>query len=131
MRPPAFQPEWHNALMSDKERGYAHRVDVRAGTQQVWRARTEAEQLPRWCSPDAEIRARRGGLFRASVDRVTEFEAHIDVFEPGRRLRLIYLPSPALPRTETVIVDDFILEPVPGGTIGRLLGSGGPAAPQS
>ena len=116
--------------MSDKERGYAHRVDVRAGTQQVWRALTEAEQLTRWCSPDAQIRARQGGLFRASVDRVTEFEAHIDVFEPGRRLRLIYLPSPALPRTETVIVDDFILEPVPGGTIVRLLGSGVPATPE-
>ena len=52
------------------------------------------------------------------------------MFEPGRRLRLIYLPSPALPRTETVIVDDFILEPVPGGTIVRLLGSGVPATPE-
>src|ERR1700730_295718 len=127
MRPPAFQPEWHNALMSDKERGYAHRVDVRAGTQQVWRALTEAEQLPRWCSPAAEIRARQGGLFRASVDRVTEFEAHIDVFEPGRRLRLMYLRSPELPPTDNVMVDDFILEPVPRGTSGRLLRSGGPA----
>src|ERR1700704_2818934 len=92
MRAPAFQPEWHNALMSDKERGYAHRVDIRADPQEVWRAFTEAEQLKGWCSPDAEIRAGKGGLFRASVDRVTEFEAHIDVFEPGRRLRLIYLP---------------------------------------
>ena len=116
--------------MSDKERGYAHRVDIRADPQEVWRAFTEAEQLKGWCSPDAEIHARKGGLFRASVDRVTEFEAHIDVFEPGRRLRLIYLPSPALPRTETVIVDDFILEPVPGGTIVRLLGSGVPATPE-
>jgi uncharacterized protein YndB with AHSA1/START domain len=116
--------------MSDKERGYAHRVDIRADPQQVWRAFTEAEQLKGWCSPDAEIRARKGGLFRASVDRVTEFEAHIDVFEPGRRLRLLYLPSPALPRAETVIVDDFILEPLPGGTIVRLLGSGVPATPE-
>ena len=61
---------------------------------QVWRALTEAAQLTRWCSPQAQIRARQGGLFRASVDRVTEFEAHIDVFEPPRRLRLIYLPAP-------------------------------------
>ncbi|HEY0767581.1 MAG TPA: SRPBCC domain-containing protein [Steroidobacteraceae bacterium] len=112
--------------MSDKARGYAHRVDVRAEAQQVWRALTEAEQLARWCSPGAEIRARQGGLFRARVDRVTEFEAHIDVFEPGRRLRLIYLRSPGLPPADTVIVDDFILEPVPGGTIVRLLGSGVP-----
>jgi len=113
--------------MSDRERGYAHRVDIRVDVQQVWRALTETEQLTRWCSPAADISARKGGLFRASVDRVTEFEAHIDVFEPGRRLRLIYLPSPALPRAQSVMVDDFILEPVPGGTIVRLLGSGVPA----
>src|SRR2546421_5415309 len=130
MKAPACEREWHNALMSDRERGYAHRVDIRVDVQQVWRALTETEQLTRWCSPAADISARKGGLFRASVDRVTEFEAHIDVFEPGRRLRLIYLPSPDLPRAETVMVDDFILEPLPGGTILRLLGSGVPATPE-
>ena len=116
--------------MGDRERGYAHRVDIRADASQVWQALTDAEQLTRWCSPTAVIRARRGGLFRASVDRVTEFEAHIDVFEPERRLRLMYLPSSGLPRADTVMVDDFILDPVPGGTIVRLLGSGVPATPE-
>jgi uncharacterized protein YndB with AHSA1/START domain len=113
--------------MSDKERGYAHRVDIGAAVQDVWRALTETQLLRLWCSPAAEIRPKQGGLFRASVDRVTEFEAHIDVFEPGRRLRLIYLPSPGLPPAGSVIVDDFILDPVEGGTIVRLLGSGVPA----
>jgi uncharacterized protein YndB with AHSA1/START domain len=113
--------------MSDRERGYAHRVDIVADAGQVWQALTGAQQLARWCSPDAQISARPGGLFRASVDRVTEFEAHIDVFEPGRRLRLMYLPSKELPRSDTVMVDDFILDRVPGGTIVRLLGSGVPA----
>jgi uncharacterized protein YndB with AHSA1/START domain len=116
--------------MSERERGYAHRVDILADASQVWRALTDAEQLTRWCSPAAEIRARQGGLFRASVDRVTEFEAHIDVFEPERRLRLLYLPSSELPRADTVMVDDFILDRVPGGTIVRLLGSGVPATPE-
>jgi uncharacterized protein YndB with AHSA1/START domain len=116
--------------MSDKERGYAHRVDIIADAQTVWRAFTEEEQLRRWCSPRAQIRPRAGGLFRASVDRVTEFEAQIDVYEPLRRLRLMYLPSPEGPRADTVMVDDFILDPVPGGTIVRLLGSGVPAAPE-
>lgn len=116
--------------MSERERGYAHRIDILADASQVWRALTEAEQLTRWCSPAADIRARQGGLFRASVDRVTEFEAHIDVFEPERRLRLMYLPSSELPRAGTVMVDDFILDRVPGGTIVRLLGSGVPATPE-
>jgi uncharacterized protein YndB with AHSA1/START domain len=116
--------------MSDKERGYAHRVDILAEAGEVWRALTDSQQLARWCSPGAEIRARPGGSFRASVDRVTEFEAHIDVFEPGRRLRLLYLPVPDLPRADSVMVDDFILDRVPGGTIVRLLGSGVPATPE-
>jgi uncharacterized protein YndB with AHSA1/START domain len=116
--------------MSDRERGYAHRVDILADTELVWRALTDVELLKRWCAPDAQISARHGGLFRASVDRVTEFEARIDVFEPGRRLKLLYLPVPELPRADSVMVDDFILDRVAGGTIVRLLGSGVPGAPE-
>jgi len=111
--------------MKDKTRGYAHRIDLTVDVDRVWRALTDPALLAAWCSPKAEIRARAGGLFRACVDRVTELEAHIDVYEPGRRLRLIYLPSAKLPPT------DFILEPVrAGGTILRLLGSGVPGAPE-
>jgi len=113
--------------MRDRARGYAHRVDIAAEPTEVWRALTQPEHLVRWCSPGAQIRPRQGGLFRASVDRVTELEAHIDIFEPGRRLRLIYLPSEALPPSEATLVDDFILDAQEPGTILRLLGSGIPA----
>lgn len=121
--------------MSDKLRGYAHRVDIASDAGQVWLALTHVEHLKRWCSPAADIKARQGGLFRASVDRVTELEAHIDVFEPGRRLRLIYLPSSELPPTDAAIVDDFILDATPlaqqeAQTIVRLLGSGIPSTPE-
>jgi uncharacterized protein YndB with AHSA1/START domain len=116
--------------MSDKARGYAHRVDIVADVEKVWRALTQSENLVRWCSPGADIRARPNGSFRASVDRVTELEAHIDVFEPGRRLRLIYLPCATLPPTDSAIVDDFILDPTPPETILRLLGSGIPSTPE-
>lgn len=110
--------------MVSRQRGYAHRTDIAASAQAVWRALTEPESLKRWCSPDASIRAKAGGLFRASVDRVTQLEAHIDVCEPGRRLRLIYLPCEALPADDTAVTDDFILAEVPRGTMVRLLGSG-------
>ncbi len=113
--------------MSDRLRGYAHRVDIASDPQKVWQALTQADNLRRWCSPGADIRPKAGGLFRASVDRVIELEAHIDVYEPGRRLRLIYLPSKELPPTDDAIVDDFILDPTAPGTIVRLLGSGIPA----
>lgn len=113
--------------MRERSRGYAHRVDIAADPSQVWRALTEAEHLARWCSPGAQIRPQQGGLFRASVDRVIELEAHIDVFEPARRLRLIYLPTKALPPTDDPLVDDFILDAKEPGTVLRLLGSGIPA----
>jgi uncharacterized protein YndB with AHSA1/START domain len=114
--------------MSDKALGYAHRIDIAAGAPHVWRALTDSGQLRLWCSPAAEIRARPGGLFRASVDRVTEFEAHIDVCEPQRRLKLIYLPTPGVPPADRAMSDDFILDAVAEGTIVRLLGSGFPAS---
>ena len=72
--------------MSEKPRGYAHRVDIAADAEKVWLALTKVEHLTRWCSPRADIKARPGGLFRASVDRVIELEAHIDVYEPGRQI---------------------------------------------
>jgi uncharacterized protein YndB with AHSA1/START domain len=105
-------------------RGYAHRTDIAADVQSVWRALTQPQSLARWCSPDAWIRPAKGGLFRATVDRVTQLEAHIDVFEPGRRLRLIYLPCAALPAGDAAVTDDFMLSSGAKGTSLRLLGSG-------
>jgi uncharacterized protein YndB with AHSA1/START domain len=116
--------------MREKDRGYAHRVDITADVQQVWLAISQTRHLQRWCSPAARIDARQGGSFRANVDRVVEFEAHIDIFEPGRRMRLIHLPSGSLPPGDSAIVDDFILDPVAPGTIFRLLGSGVPPTPE-
>jgi len=113
--------------MRERGRGYAHRVDIAAETGEVWEALTRSEHLTRWCSPSAQIRPQKGGLFRASVDRVIELEAHIDIFEPGRRLRLIYLPSQELPPNDDPLVDDFILDAKEPGTIVRLLGSGIPS----
>jgi uncharacterized protein YndB with AHSA1/START domain len=122
--------------MGDRVRGYAHRVDIAGDVPAIWLALTDVTHLRRWCAPDAQMRPRAGGLFRASVDRVTELEAHIDVYEPERRLRLIYLPSATLPATDTAIVSDFILEPASaagtgpaGASIIRVLGSGIPEGP--
>ena len=115
--------------MSGRTRGYAHRIDIAAGAPVVWKSLTSTESLRKWCSPDAQISAREGGLFRASVDRVAELEAHIDVLLPERRMRLIYLPSEELPQSGSAIVADFILDnSAAGKTILRLLGSGFPVA---
>ncbi len=118
------------APMSGRTRGYALRVDIAGEASLVWKTLTQTESLRLWCSPKAQIDAREGGLFRASVDRLTELEAHIDVWLPQRRMRLIYLPSAALPQSGSAIVDDFMLDNTnPGNTILRLLGSGFPGSP--
>lgn len=114
--------------MSGRTRGYAHRVDISGGVALVWKGLTDTASLRKWCSPEAHISAREGGYLRASVDRVTELEAHIDVLIPQQRMRLIYLPSDDLPQANSAIVDDFILDGSDSRkTVLRLLGSGFPA----
>ena len=102
-------------------------MDIAATAERIWQAMTVSSELDRWCAPGATIQPRAGGLFRASIDRTTELEAHIDVFDAPRRLRLIYLPSIALPAAESAIVDDFILDQGKDVTVVRQLGSGMPA----
>jgi hypothetical protein len=119
--------------MAQQTRGYAHRVDIRADIAEVWRSLVEPARLTRWYAPQARVDAREGGSYWVRIDADLTREAHIDICQPPRRLRLIYMPSPELPSDDTVIVDDFLLHgepPAPGKggplTILRLLGSGIP-----
>lgn len=114
-------------------RGYAHRVDIRIGIDEVWQSLIDPARLARWCAPQARVDAREGGSFWLPVDGGLAREAHIDIYQPPRRLRLIYMPLPGMPDDDGVIVDDFLLhsEVVPPGKSGalttlRLLGSGIP-----
>jgi uncharacterized protein YndB with AHSA1/START domain len=113
--------------MADRTRGYAHRIDINAPPQLIWRALLEPALLAEWYAPGARVSARAGGSFEIRIDNDLKREAHIDVFEPGRRLRLIYLAPEDLPPSEHVIVDDFILSEEQGASVLRLLGSGFPA----
>lgn len=112
--------------MAERTRGYAHRVDVKAPTELLWRGLIAPELLALWYGPGARVDARRGGSYFVRADRDLEREAHIDVFEPGRRLRLIYMPPRDLPPSEAVLVDDFILNAEQDNAVLRLLGSGFP-----
>ncbi len=119
--------------MAQQTRGYAHRVDIRAEIAEVWQALIEPARLARWYAPQARVDAREGGSFWFRFDADLTREAHIDIYLPPRRLRLIYMPLPGLPSDDTVIIDDFLLHseiaaPGKGGalTILRLLGSGIP-----
>lgn len=112
--------------MPIRTRGYAHRVDIHAPPAAVWSALLDPTQLARWFGPNPAIKARAGGSFSCVLDPGIEREALIDVFDPPRRLRLVYLTPPEMPPFDGAVVDDFLLEPAGGGTIIRLLGSGIP-----
>jgi len=112
--------------VAGKTRGYAHRVDIAAPRTRVWTALVEPKLLARWYGPGAEVRPREGGSFDSTLDPGIPRQATIDVFEPGRRLRLVYLPPAGLPAHDGAIVDDYLLEPEGTSTVVRLLGSGIP-----
>lgn len=112
-------------------RGYAHLVELQVPVVRAWRALTDPRLVRVWLGQEVEIDAREGGVYRFGKRPAEMREAHIDVFDPGRRLRLIYLSNGDFPTSESALVDDFLLdtsrtEPV---TSLRLLGSGIPELP--
>jgi uncharacterized protein YndB with AHSA1/START domain len=109
-------------------RGYAHLVEVEVAAARVWRALTDPDLIRIWSGQEAEIDPRKGGLYRVGKRNEDSREAHIDIFDVNRRLRLIYLSGSNWPRGESALVDDFILDVRKGeGTTSlRLLGSGVP-----
>jgi uncharacterized protein YndB with AHSA1/START domain len=113
-------------------RGYAHLVEIDVPVARVWRALTDAALVRIWSAQEAEIDARKGGFYRIGKHNAGGREAHIDIFDSNRRLRLIYLASPGMPSADSAVVDDFLLDVRKGeGTASlRLLGSGVPDAPE-
>jgi uncharacterized protein YndB with AHSA1/START domain len=116
--------------MADRTRGYAHRIDILAPSEQVWLSLIDPRRLAEWYVPGVRLSPKKGGSVRIRLDATIEREAMIDVFEPGSRLRLIYLPMPAMPPTEAVLIDDFIISREGDAAVLRLLGSGFPEHPE-
>src|ERR1700719_316270 len=109
-------------------RGYAHLVEIDVPVARVWRALTEPGLIRIWSGQEAQIDARKGGMYCLGKRNEDFREAHIDIFEVNRRLRLIYLEGSDWPPGDSALVDDFILDVRKGkGTASlRLLGSGVP-----
>lgn len=120
--------------MAPQSRGFVHRVDIRAELEDVWQALVDPAILARWHVPNARIDARPGGGYWTRLTSNLVREAHIDVFNPPRRLRLIYMPLEGLSDDGAVLVDDFLIDRDEAAsreagvtvTILRLMGSGIP-----
>jgi uncharacterized protein YndB with AHSA1/START domain len=115
--------------VSSAYRSFAHRVDIGAPVERVWRAFTDSRMLARWTVPGATITPREKGRLHIIFGAKVEMDAHIDVLVTAQRLRLILLPTPGMPTADAVIVEDFLFERAgQKGSIVRLLSSGVPSA---
>jgi len=121
--------------MRPADRGYLQTLRCQAPLDQLWRALLLPEAVRLWHAEEAWIDARPGGSYRYRSRLFGTRQAHIDAFEPGRRLRLVYDPNPAWPPPgDSVIIEDFLLDTRGEGGARmqaqlRILGSGVPADP--
>jgi uncharacterized protein YndB with AHSA1/START domain len=120
--------------MPNETRSVEMVLDIAADPDVVWRALTQAEELVRWFPYQASVTPGPGGSVTWSWDDKWTWESQIDVWEPGRRLRLVQdaqrpfdVAGGVLPPGEVApahMVMDFTLESVKGVTRLRLVHSG-------
>jgi uncharacterized protein YndB with AHSA1/START domain len=115
--------------VSGAYRSFAYRVDLGVPVERVWRAFTDSRLLARWCAQGAKITPREKGRLHVLFGDDVELDAHIDVLLVPSRMRLILLPTPGMPTSDAVIVEDFLFERAKDGTTLRLLSSGVPSSP--
>jgi len=115
--------------VSGAYRSFAYRVDIDVPVERVWRAFTDSRVLARWAADGASIAPREKGRMKVVFGDDVELDAHIDVLITPQRMRLILLPTPGMPSSDAVIVEDFLFERTKASTVVRLMSSGVPAAP--
>jgi uncharacterized protein YndB with AHSA1/START domain len=113
--------------VSSAFRSFAHRVDVGAPVERVWRAFTDSRLLARWTVAGATITPREKGRLQVMFGDM-ELDAYIDVLVPPQRMRLILLPTRGMPSADAVIIEDFLFERTGSTSVVRLLSSGVPSA---
>lgn len=109
-------------------------VELPAGTEQVWEALTDPDQVAGWFGAEVTWELRRGAPARFTGDDGRVRHGEVDEVEPGRRLAYRWWPLDGDGRGPASAVR-YELEAVPGGT--RLVisetplvarGSGAPTA---
>jgi uncharacterized protein YndB with AHSA1/START domain len=110
-----------------------HEIVIAVPAEDVWKALTDAEELARWFVEKASVTPGEGGTIWMSYGEGVTGESRIEVWEPGRRLRLVQqLEQPPLgaaqTRPEQPVVEDWLIETRGGASVLRLVQSGIPAA---
>jgi len=76
-------------LPVDQRRAFEMALEIAATPDEVWRALTQAEELVRWFPMDARVTPGVGGTMLWNWGEGQDWESRIDIWEPGRRLRLV------------------------------------------
>jgi uncharacterized protein YndB with AHSA1/START domain len=123
-----------------KPRSQEHEIIIDAPIEAVWKALTDAEELTRWFCDKARVIPGQGGRMWSAWGEadLESGEKTIEVWEPGKRLRLEMVPSshnsgPAATAAHLItvpIVMEYTLETREGKTVLRLVHSGIPDAPE-
>ncbi len=113
-------------------RGYAQTISIDVDAATAWSACTDAAELRRWYASEATLEPRRGGRWRIRRRDGATVEGIIDVWDVGRRLRIIYVNPPvtAALNDGAPLVDDLLFDFRNGQAVVRILGSGIPVAPE-
>lgn len=113
--------------MRNSPRGYLQSIEISLPPARVFKAFTEPLILTRWYAKDATVEPRAGGVYRVRLKNGRVRDATIDIWEPGRRLRLIYMADANLPAGGP-LVEDLLFDVKGANTVVRVLGSGVPGA---
>lgn len=103
--------------MSDESKKVSNEISIAAEADAVWRALSEGEELKRWFPPDARVTPGAGGAVWLSWGEGMDWEAPIEIWEPGRRLRTIDPPPSRM-------AVDYFVEGKGGETVVRIVHSG-------
>jgi uncharacterized protein YndB with AHSA1/START domain len=113
--------------MRRQTRGYMQGFETPASAATLWRSLTDPDMLHAWLATEATVEPRVGGRY-ATVSRLFgRRKAHIERFDAGSRLQLLYDPNadwPPLP--DGALVEDFIIDERKGQRILRVMGAGVP-----
>jgi uncharacterized protein YndB with AHSA1/START domain len=103
--------------MSDEGKSVSNEIVIEADADAVWRALSEGEELKRWFPPDARVNPGVGGSVWLSWGEGMDWEAPIELWEPGHRLRTIDPPPSKL-------AVDYFVDGRGGETVVRIVHSG-------
>lgn len=102
--------------MSDEKKVIVE-VSIDADAETVWRAVSEGEEIKRWFPVDARVTPGVGGAVWLSWGEGMDWEAPIEIWEPGRHMRTIDPPPSKL-------AVDYFIETQGGETVLRIVHSG-------